>query len=152
MSFCTRATSRFARFAPALKIGSVSEGAHVQAEEPALNSPLSGALSVPALPVSVMFGKKAARGTFDNQIASLERFTAAERRRLELAQLLYKNGQASYLDVLTAQTDLYNAEQVLVSARLQRLTNIVDLYRALGGGWLGHTGDAPRAGDAATPQ
>ncbi len=94
----------------------------------------------------------AARGTFDNQIASLERFTAAERRRLELAQLLYKNGQASYLDVLTAQTDLYNAEQVLVSARLQRLTNIVDLYRALGGGWLGHTGDAPRAGDAATPQ
>ncbi len=80
----------------------------------------------------------AARGTFDDQIASLERYTAAERRRLELAQLLYKNGQASYLDVLTAQTDLYNAEQVLVSARLQRLTNLVDLYRALGGGWQEH--------------
>jgi multidrug efflux system outer membrane protein len=91
----------------------------------------------------------AARGTFDDQIASLERFTAAERRRLELAQLLYKNGQASYLDVLTAQTDLYNAQQVLVSARLQRLTSIVDLYRALGGGWLEHTGDEPRTGDAA---
>ena len=90
----------------------------------------------------------AARGTFDDQIAALERFTAAERRRLELAQLLYKNGQASYLDVLTAQTDLYNAEQVLVSARLQRLTNLVDLYRALGGGWLEHTGDAPRSGEA----
>ena len=73
----------------------------------------------------------------------------AERRRLELAQLLYKNGAASYLDVLTAQTDLYNAEQVLVSARLQRLTNLVDLYRALGGGWLEHTGDAPRPGDSA---
>lgn len=90
----------------------------------------------------------AARGTFDNQIASLERFTAAERRRLDLAQLLYKNGAASYLDVLTAQTDLYNAELVLVSARLQRLTNLVDLYRALGGGWLEHTGDEPRPGDA----
>jgi multidrug efflux system outer membrane protein len=90
----------------------------------------------------------AARGTFDDQIASLERYTTAERRRLELAQLLYKNGQASYLDVLTAQTDLYNAEQVLVSARLQRLTNLVDLYRALGGGWLEHAGDEPRAGDA----
>ena len=89
----------------------------------------------------------AARGTFDDQIASLERYTTAETRRLELAQLLYKNGQASYLDVLTAQTDLYNAEQVLVSARLQRLTNLVDLYRALGGGWLEHTGDEPRAGD-----
>ena len=80
----------------------------------------------------------AARGTFDDQIASLERYSTAERRRLELAQLLYKNGQASYLDVLTAQTDLYNAEQILVSARLQRLTNLVDLYRALGGGWQEH--------------
>ena len=90
----------------------------------------------------------AARGTFDDQIASLERYTTAESRRLELAQLLYKNGQASYLDVLTAQTDFYNAEQVLVSARLQRLTNLVDLYRALGGGWLAHAGDEPRAGDA----
>ena len=85
----------------------------------------------------------AARGTFNEQIAALERFSAAQRRRLDLAQLLYKNGQASYLDVLTAQTDLYDAELVLVSARLQRLTNLVDLYRALGGGWLEHTGDPP---------
>ena len=90
----------------------------------------------------------AARGTFDDQIAALERYTTAEQHRLDLAQLLYKNGQASYLDVLTAQTDLYNAEQVLVSARLQRLTNLVDLYRALGGGWLEHSGDEPRTGDA----
>ncbi len=89
----------------------------------------------------------AARGTFDDEISALVRFTAAQRRRLELAQLLYKNGQASYLDVLTAQTDLYDAELVLVGARLQRLTNLVDLYRALGGGWIEHTGDEPRAGD-----
>jgi outer membrane protein, multidrug efflux system len=89
----------------------------------------------------------AARGTFDDEISALERFTAAQRRRLELAQLLYKNGQASYLDVLTAQTDLYDAELVLVGARLERLTNLVDLYRALGGGWVEHTGDQPRAGD-----
>lgn len=77
----------------------------------------------------------AARGTFDDQIAALERFTTAQSRRLELAQLLYRNGEASYLDVLTAQTDLYDAQQVLITARLQRLVNLVDLYRALGGGW-----------------
>ncbi len=76
----------------------------------------------------------AARGTFDDQISSLTRFTAAQQRRLDLAQLLYKNGQSSYLDVLTAQTDLYEAQQVLVSARLQRLVNLVDLYSALGFG------------------
>lgn len=90
----------------------------------------------------------AARGTFDDQVAALERNTIAERRRLDLAQLLYKNGQASYLNVLTAQQDLYNAELLLISARLQRLTNLVDLYRALGGGWLEHTGDEPRTGEA----
>jgi multidrug efflux system outer membrane protein len=89
----------------------------------------------------------AARGTFDEQIRSQEQLTAAQRRRLELAQLLYRNGQASYLDVLTAQTDLYDAELVLVSVRLQRLTNLVDLYRALGGGWLEHTGEEPRSGE-----
>jgi len=83
----------------------------------------------------------AARGTFSEQIAALERFTLAQRRRLELAELLYKNGESDYLDVLTAQTDLYDAEQVLVSARLQRLTTLVDLYRALGGGWLENSGE-----------
>ncbi len=77
----------------------------------------------------------------------VERYTTAEHRRLELAQLLYKNGEAAYLDVLTAPTDLYNSQLVLVSARLQRLTNLVDLYRALGGGWLEHSGDEPRPGD-----
>lgn len=83
----------------------------------------------------------AARGTFDEQIAALERFTTAQQRRLELAQLLYKNGESSYLDVLTAQTDLYDARLLLVAARAQRLTNLVDLYRALGGGWLERTGE-----------
>ncbi|MEJ0034762.1 MAG: efflux transporter outer membrane subunit [Gammaproteobacteria bacterium] len=80
----------------------------------------------------------AARGTFNEQIAALDRFTQAQQRRLDLAQLLYKNGESSYLDVLTAQTDLYDARLVLVAARLQRLTNLVDLYRALGGGWREH--------------
>lgn len=94
----------------------------------------------------------AARGTFDEQIRSLGRLAAAQRRRLELAQLIYRNGETSYLDVLTAQTDLYESELVLVAARLQRLTNLVDLYRALGGGWVERTGDAPRAGDAQLPR
>jgi multidrug efflux system outer membrane protein len=81
----------------------------------------------------------AASGTFQDQLASLERYTEAQRRRLELAVLLYRNGESSYLDVLTAQTDLYDAQLVLVDARLERLTNLVVLYRALGGGWLEHT-------------
>jgi multidrug efflux system outer membrane protein len=89
----------------------------------------------------------AARGTFDDQLAAQVRFTDAEQRRLDLANMLYTNGIDSYLQVLTAQTDLYNAQLALVTTRLNRLTGLVDLYRALGGGWIQHTGDEPRPAD-----
>ena len=87
----------------------------------------------------------AGRGTFDDQLAAQERFTATQQRSLELSLFRYRNGVDNYLQVLTAQNGLYNAELALVTARMQRLTNLVDLYRALGGGWIEHTGDAPRA-------
>jgi multidrug efflux system outer membrane protein len=90
----------------------------------------------------------AARGTYDDQIAALERYVASQQRRLDLSDLLYKNGATSYLTVLTAQTDLYTAQQTLITARMQRLTNLVDLYQYLGGGWIEHTGDKPRPADA----
>jgi multidrug efflux system outer membrane protein len=86
----------------------------------------------------------AGRGTFDDQVAAQERYTATQQRSLELSLFRYRNGVDNYLQVLTAQTGLYNAELALVAARVQRLTNLVDLYRALGGGWIERTGDAPR--------
>jgi multidrug efflux system outer membrane protein len=91
----------------------------------------------------------AARGTYDRQISALQRNANIQQRRLDLANRLYTNGVDSYLNVLTAQTDRYNAQLALLSARLNRLTSLVDLYRALGGGWLDHTGDPPRPIDAA---
>ncbi|MGF6974722.1 multidrug efflux system outer membrane protein [Paraburkholderia sp. JPY465] len=90
----------------------------------------------------------AARGTYDEQIAALERDVAAEQRRLDLSTLRYKNGVDSYLSVLTAQTALYVAQQALVTARMERLQNLVTLYQALGGGWIEHNGDQPRPADA----
>ncbi|SEJ25071.1 efflux transporter outer membrane subunit [Paraburkholderia diazotrophica] len=90
----------------------------------------------------------AARGTYDQQIKALERDTFAEQRRLDLSDLRYRNGVDSYLAVLTAQTALYDAQQLLITARVQRLTNLVDLYKALGGGWIEHAGEQPRPADA----
>ncbi|WP_198390859.1 TolC family protein, partial [Burkholderia ubonensis] len=58
-----------------------------------------------------------------------------------------KNGVDSYLSVLTAQTDLYAAQQTLINARLERWTNLVDLYRSLGGGWIQRAGETPRPAD-----
>jgi multidrug efflux system outer membrane protein len=92
----------------------------------------------------------AARGTYDDELASLGRYTDAQQRRLELANMRFKTGVDSYLEVLTAQTDLYGAQLALVTARLQRLTNLVDLYRTLGGGWIERTDDEPRPADALT--
>jgi outer membrane protein, multidrug efflux system len=85
----------------------------------------------------------AARGTYDDEVASLERFTAAQQSSLDLSELRFKNGVDNYLTVLTAQTGLYGAQLTLVQARLAGLTNLVDLYQFLGGGWIEHTGDAP---------
>ncbi len=90
----------------------------------------------------------AARGTYDKQIAALERDVAAEQRRLDLSTLRYTSGVDSYLSVLTAQTSLYLAQQALVTARMERLQNLVTLYQALGGGWIEHNGDQPRPADA----
>ncbi|KWF32748.1 multidrug transporter [Burkholderia diffusa] len=89
----------------------------------------------------------AARGTYDQQIAALKRNEYAQQRRFDLSDLRYKNGVDSYLSVLTAQTDLYSAQQSLISARLARWTNLVDLYRALGGGWIQRAGETPRTPD-----
>jgi multidrug efflux system outer membrane protein len=94
----------------------------------------------------------AARGTFDDQVTSLERFTETSRRQLELSVMRYKAGVDPYLNVLIAQTNYYAAQQILITARLTRLTSLVDLYRALGGGWIQHTGEQPRPADVAAPR
>ncbi|MGI4856346.1 MAG: efflux transporter outer membrane subunit [Janthinobacterium lividum] len=91
----------------------------------------------------------AARGTYDDQINALQRYVASQQNRLDLSNLRYTNGVDSYLSVLTAQTDLYSAQQMLVTAQMDRATNLVLLYQRLGGGWLERTGDQPRPADSA---
>ena len=75
-----------------------------------------------------------ARGSFEEQVEAQERLRQGQADRLQLAEQRYRAGIASYLDVLDAQRELFDAEQDLVEARQQRLLNLVDLYRALGGG------------------
>jgi multidrug efflux system outer membrane protein len=91
----------------------------------------------------------AARGTYGEQVAQMERYTAAEQRALDLSTAMFEVGSANYLTVLTAQTMLYDAQLQLVATRLARLTSLVDLYQYLGGGWIERTGDTPRPADVA---
>ncbi len=57
------------------------------------------------------------------------------RSAFALAEMRYQGGRASYLDLLTAQRDLYNAELALARTRGAQLVSMVQLYKALGGGW-----------------
>jgi multidrug efflux system outer membrane protein len=54
---------------------------------------------------------------------------------LDLVNLRYKAGTASYLEVLDANTRFFTAELGLAQAQLNELLAMVELYRALGGGW-----------------
>jgi multidrug efflux system outer membrane protein len=76
-----------------------------------------------------------ARDTYERELAAQVAQAAAQQARFDLSLQRYRAGVASYLEVLSAQDDLYAAQQRLVVLRADRLTNLADLYRALGGGW-----------------
>lgn len=73
--------------------------------------------------------------TARDQNKAEESQVAALQSALHLADLRYQNGHSNYLDVLTAKRNLYEAELVLTATRRLHLVSIVQLYKALGGGW-----------------
>ncbi|MGE6498478.1 AdeC/AdeK/OprM family multidrug efflux complex outer membrane factor [Cupriavidus metallidurans] len=77
----------------------------------------------------------AARGTFSDQVQAQVRLVRASQDYFTLAEHRYSTGVDSYLTLLDAQRQLYNAQQTLITDRLNQLTSEVNLYKALGGGW-----------------
>src|SRR5438445_4685809 len=73
--------------------------------------------------------------TAQDRSAAQERQVIALRRALELADMRYRNGVSSYLDVLEAQRGLFGAELALTQAERDQLVAAVQLYRAVGAGW-----------------
>lgn len=72
----------------------------------------------------------------DAQVQSAqEAQVAAQRRANTIALARYRVGYASYFNVIEADRDLFNAELSLSAARLNTQLSVVQLYRALGGGW-----------------
>jgi multidrug efflux system outer membrane protein len=64
-----------------------------------------------------------------------EALAAAARESARLSDVLYRGGAASYLAVLTNQTNYFAAQLNLARARLNERLALVQLYVALGGGW-----------------
>ena len=73
--------------------------------------------------------------TAREQAAAQEKQVNALQSALHLANLRYKGGLANYLDVLIAQRSLFDAELSLAATRRLHLVSVVQLYKALGGGW-----------------
>jgi len=67
--------------------------------------------------------------------ADLEREVLALQDSVRLSTLRYTGGLASYYEVLEAQQQLFPAENSLARTELSQLVAVVQLYRALGGGW-----------------
>jgi len=76
----------------------------------------------------------AVRTVREQRAAQLQQVEAL-RSALNLANLRYKGGLANYLDVLIAQRNLFDAELALMGTHRLHLVSIVQLYKALGGGW-----------------
>ncbi|MCC6719512.1 MAG: efflux transporter outer membrane subunit [Acetobacteraceae bacterium] len=90
-----------------------------------------------------------AYGTEQRRRDRIGQAVAEGRRALALARLRYEEGVSDFLQVLTAQRALLAAEQDHADSTTTVSLNLVQLYRALGGGWDPATAASPAASPAA---
>ncbi|MDO8721455.1 MAG: efflux transporter outer membrane subunit, partial [Syntrophales bacterium] len=76
----------------------------------------------------------AVQGTVGQQIAAQQSLVDADAEIYRLSNARYTKGIDSYLGVLDAQRSLYTTQQAMINIQLARLTNLVTLYKVLGGG------------------
>jgi len=76
----------------------------------------------------------AQRGTIDEQVSAQTARANAAQVAAKLSDARYRAGVDSFLVALDAQRTAYAAEQQLVTTRTSRASNLIELYRALGGG------------------
>ncbi|CAN5140207.1 AdeC/AdeK/OprM family multidrug efflux complex outer membrane factor [soil metagenome] len=87
----------------------------------------------------------AQRGTIDEQLSANEALARATAQYFDLSDQRFRRGADDYLAVLDAQRTNYNAQQNLITVRLAKQTNLVTLYRVLGGGWTDTSAASPRS-------
>ncbi|MDR2274732.1 MAG: efflux transporter outer membrane subunit [Sphingobacterium sp.] len=72
----------------------------------------------------------------DEQLATSNAQVERSVKLVQNALLLYKFNEATYLEVIVAQTNRLQAELDQATVKSQKINAITSLYRALGGGWL----------------
>ncbi|MDM1556996.1 MULTISPECIES: TolC family protein [Chryseobacterium] len=61
--------------------------------------------------------------------------TKALDQSIDIANQLFRNSRADYLEVLLNQRDALDAKMELIEAKQKQLSTVVDIYKGLGGGW-----------------
>ena len=61
---------------------------------------------------------------------------ASLREYARLSRLKFDNGYAGYLEVLYADNELFSAELAAVRSQAEHYTELVNVYKAMGGGWV----------------
>ena len=77
----------------------------------------------------------AGRATLGEQLRAQTAQANAAQLSYKLADLRYRNGASSYLEVLDAQRNYFAAQQATVQVQALQAQNLVTLYKVLGGGW-----------------
>lgn len=77
----------------------------------------------------------AAQKYLAEQLTEQQAAIQAAQKYLEMANILYRQGIDSYLDVSTAETSLLQQQQTFLNLRVNQMTTNVQLIEALGGGW-----------------
>jgi multidrug efflux system outer membrane protein len=94
----------------------------------------------------------AAIRTTDEEVRALHRRVVALERAVELARERYDNGYSDYLEVLDTERGLFAAQLDLAEARGDVHRTRVDLYRALGGDWIGAVAPLTSNASGNTPE
>lgn len=81
----------------------------------------------------------AATHTLAQQIHYETQRVEANQKAYELAEQRYREGWDDSLSLLDAQRSLYSSQQSLLQTQLQHYSTVVNLYKALGGGWTEQT-------------
>ncbi len=88
---------------------------------------------------------------FAESLKEETRSVNAYRESVRLSTIRYDSGFASYFEILDAQLQLFPAETTRVNLELQRKTALVNIYRALGGGWKLGDSDWPNTNGSTAP-
>ncbi|MDE2049919.1 MAG: efflux transporter outer membrane subunit, partial [Gammaproteobacteria bacterium] len=132
--------SRFASLGPAIELP-IFEGGRLRATVRLQRLKAKEAAVVYAQTVLAALNQVedalAAYGSDQARQASLETAATASRNARLLARQRYQSGVASFIDVLDAERTEEQAELSLAEVRTAVSADLVQLYRALGGGWQG---------------